>query len=158
MTTTTPPTRRRTKPAARAVTAAEPARADWRAQAACRAADSELFFPTGNSTQARLAEEAAKRVCSHCPVRQTCLEWALDTDQYTGVWGGLSEKERRTLARGGERSFDRCLENQEFIEERLAAKGIQRDVAAELGVSYHVLRRALAYFAQERQQGLGVAA
>ncbi|MFM9702503.1 WhiB family transcriptional regulator [Streptomyces galilaeus] len=72
---------------------------DWRQRAACRHEDPELFFPIGTSGPALLQTEQAKAVCRRCPVRAQCLEWALETDQILGVWGGTSETERRALKR-----------------------------------------------------------
>jgi WhiB family redox-sensing transcriptional regulator len=74
-------------------------RADWRHRAACRKEDPELFFPTGTTGPALLQIEEAKQVCRTCDVRERCLAWALDTGQDYGVWGGLSEDERRALKR-----------------------------------------------------------
>jgi WhiB family redox-sensing transcriptional regulator len=70
---------------------------DWRHKAACLDSDPELFFPIGNSAVEQIEE--AKAVCRRCPVADTCLQWALDTGQDAGVWGGLSEDERRALKR-----------------------------------------------------------
>ena len=70
---------------------------DWRAQAACRDADPELFFPVGKLGPALVQIGQAKQVCARCPVRSACLEWALRTGQQAGVWGGTSEDERRAL-------------------------------------------------------------
>ena len=73
---------------------------DWRAAAACRACDPDLFFPvspSGLATERQVAE--AREVCARCPVRAECLEFALDTREPYGVWGGLNEDERRTLLR-----------------------------------------------------------
>jgi WhiB family redox-sensing transcriptional regulator len=72
---------------------------DWRNIAACREVDPELFFPIGNSGPALLQIEEAKQVCRRCSVLDECLRWAIDTGQDAGVWGGLSEDERRTLKR-----------------------------------------------------------
>lgn len=72
---------------------------DWRHSALCRDEDPELFFPVGNSGPALLQIAEAKAVCARCPVREQCLEWALATGQDAGVWGGLSEDERRSLKR-----------------------------------------------------------
>lgn len=66
----------------------------WRAEAACRGLDTEVFFPL---TDEEAAE--AKAVCATCPVRELCLEYALITRQDDGVWGGLTEAERRRLRR-----------------------------------------------------------
>ena len=65
---------------------------DWRHEAACRDEDPELFFPIGNTGP-------AQAVCRRCPVVDDCLRWALETGQDSGVWGGLSEDERRALKR-----------------------------------------------------------
>jgi WhiB family redox-sensing transcriptional regulator len=72
---------------------------DWRHRAICRDEDPELFFPVGNSGPALLQIAEAKAVCERCPVMNECLNWALETGQDAGVWGGLSEDERRSLKR-----------------------------------------------------------
>jgi WhiB family transcriptional regulator, redox-sensing transcriptional regulator len=66
----------------------------WVAYASCRDADPEIFFPSTEDSV-----EAAVRICSGCPVREECLEWALDTRVRYGIWGGLTEKQRRRLLR-----------------------------------------------------------
>src|SRR5215212_5848880 len=64
----------------------------WRLDALCAETDPEAFFPEqGGSTR------EAKRVCSGCAVRMECLEAALANDERFGIWGGLSERERRRL-------------------------------------------------------------
>ena len=71
--------------------AAEPA---WQDRALCAQTDPEAFFPEkGGSTR------EAKRVCRSCEVRTECLEYALEHDERFGIWGGLSERERRRLKR-----------------------------------------------------------
>jgi WhiB family redox-sensing transcriptional regulator len=72
---------------------------DWRARSACLQTDPELFFPVGSTGPAVRQVDQAKRVCGSCPVRRECLQWALDERQDHGVWGGLSEDERRALRR-----------------------------------------------------------
>lgn len=65
---------------------------DWQSRALCAQTDPEAFFPEkGGSTK------EAKRVCLTCEVRQDCLEYSLFNDERFGVWGGLSERERRKL-------------------------------------------------------------
>ena len=65
---------------------------DWKDQALCAQTDPEAFFPEkGGSTR------EAKRVCGSCDVRAECLEYALEHDERFGVWGGMSERERRRL-------------------------------------------------------------
>jgi WhiB family redox-sensing transcriptional regulator len=71
----------------------------WRDRAVCRAEDPELFFPVGPSGPALRQLHQAKAVCARCPVAVDCLIWALSTGQQAGVWGGLSEDERRALRR-----------------------------------------------------------
>lgn len=72
---------------------------DWRQRAACRDEDPELFFPIGTGGPALVQTEQAKAVCHRCPVIDPCLEWAVETNQSTGVWGGMNETERLALRR-----------------------------------------------------------
>ena len=72
---------------------------DWRHKAACLNEDPELFFPIGNTGPALAQIEEAKKVCMTCEVREQCLHWALENGQDHGVWGGMSEDERRALKR-----------------------------------------------------------
>jgi WhiB family redox-sensing transcriptional regulator len=76
---------------------------DWRHVAACREEDPELFFPIGTTGPALLQVEQAKAVCHSCSVVDECLTWAIESGQEAGVWGGLSEDERRALQRRGAR-------------------------------------------------------
>jgi len=75
----------------------------WKRLALCAQTDPEAFFPEKGSSNA-----AAKRVCMACEVRVECLEWALDQGEPHGVWGGMSERERRRLARELPRRCTRC--------------------------------------------------
>jgi len=77
---------------------------DWRDRSACLEEDPELFFPIGNTGPAILQIEEAKQVCRRCEVREQCLQWALEAGQDHGVWGGLSEDERRALKRRSSRA------------------------------------------------------
>ena len=63
---------------------------DWRDKAACLTADPELFFPVGNTGPAVDQIDKAKAVCARCTVTEICLQYALETGQDSGVWGGLS--------------------------------------------------------------------
>ncbi|MFF9687893.1 WhiB family transcriptional regulator [Streptomyces sp. NPDC014623] len=72
---------------------------NWRTHAACREEDPDLFFPIGSTGPALVQAEEAKAVCGACPVREQCLDWALENSQDAGVWGGLDENERRALKR-----------------------------------------------------------
>jgi WhiB family redox-sensing transcriptional regulator len=71
-----------------------PEEASWQERALCAQTDPEAFFPEkGGSTR------EAKRICTGCEVRAECLEYALAHDERFGIWGGLSERERRRLKR-----------------------------------------------------------
>jgi WhiB family redox-sensing transcriptional regulator len=72
---------------------------DWRHRAECLDEDPELFFPIGNTGPAQLQIDDAKAVCARCEVQDTCLRSALETGQDFGVWGGMSEDERRAMKR-----------------------------------------------------------
>jgi WhiB family redox-sensing transcriptional regulator len=125
----------------------------WQQHGLCRYEDPDLFFPVGDSHQARQDTEHAKQVCAPCPVRETCLEWAVSTGQWVGVWGGLSETDRADLYKvAGETQFAQCLARQALIERRMGEGISQRAIAAELGVVTKTLRKALAHFAAERAQ------
>jgi len=66
----------------------------WQERSLCAQTDPEAFFPEkGGSTR------EAKKVCASCDVRSECLDYALENDERFGIWGGLSERERRKLKR-----------------------------------------------------------
>jgi WhiB family transcriptional regulator, redox-sensing transcriptional regulator len=71
----------------------------WRREALCRDTDPELFFPVGSTGNALVQIERAKQTCGACPVNLDCLNYALQTNQDSGIWGGTSEEERRILRR-----------------------------------------------------------
>ena len=73
-------------------TTEEDEEASWQERALCAQTDPEAFFPEkGGSTR------EAKKVCVGCELRAECLEYALAHDERFGIWGGLSERERRKL-------------------------------------------------------------
>jgi WhiB family transcriptional regulator, redox-sensing transcriptional regulator len=76
----------------------------WRDGAACLSVDPELFFPIGNAEPAFHQINNAKVICRRCEVADTCLRWAMHSQQDDGVWGGLSADERRTLKRRNARA------------------------------------------------------
>ena len=76
---------------------------EWVHRARCKDEDPELFFPVGTTGPAATQTTRAKSVCQRCDVRAECLEWAMATGQDSGVWGGLSEEERRSLRRARRR-------------------------------------------------------
>lgn len=67
---------------------------EWYGDALCAQIDPEPFFPEkGGSTR------ASKKVCAACPVREKCLQYALDNGERFGIWGGVSERDRRKILR-----------------------------------------------------------
>jgi len=81
-------------PGVRRVTSEQDESLSWQTDALCAQTDPEAFFPEkGGSTR------DAKRICASCDVRSECLEYALANDERFGIWGGLSERERRKLKR-----------------------------------------------------------
>lgn len=104
---------------------------DWRDDAACREEDPELFFPVGLSGPALDQEDQAKAVCRRCPSRDLCLQWALETGQESGVWGGLSEWDRGGLlgqqyrtASDGTPAWKVIVETRRGEYEALAGQGL----------------------------------
>lgn len=73
----------------------------WRSFARCHGLDPEIFYPIGDDEN---AAAEARSVCSPCPVREACLEHALTRREKHGVWGGLTERERRRILRRRRRS------------------------------------------------------
>lgn len=73
--------------------------ADWRATAACREEDPTLFFPNGDSGPWLLVIEQAKAICRRCPALEACGQWAAAERVEYGIFGGLTEQERRAIHR-----------------------------------------------------------
>lgn len=70
---------------------------DWRDRARCLQTDPELWFPEKGTRTG----EFAKRICAQCPVQRQCLDYALNsTERLDGIWGGMTETERRKLRLG----------------------------------------------------------
>jgi WhiB family redox-sensing transcriptional regulator len=127
-------------------TLAAPARfaARWRELAACRGADLNLFFPERGESAG-----PARRVCAACPVREPCLDYAITNRISHGIWGGLTERERRALrsrwVRTSRRDRDRAI---------LAAEAAGYTAAAighSFGLSRTSVDRVLARDADRRQ-------
>ena len=103
---------------------AAPARfaARWREQAACHGADLNLFFPERGESA-----EPARQVCAACPVRQPCLDYAISNRIAYGIWGGLTERERRALrsrwVRASRQDRDRAIRAAEAAGYTAAAIG-----------------------------------
>ncbi len=72
---------------------------DWRINAACRDTDPTLFFPVGTTGPAVDQIESAREVCIGCLSSNDCLQFAIASNQDTGVWGGTTEDERRIIRR-----------------------------------------------------------
>ncbi len=78
---------------------------DWRKKAKCEGLDPNIFFPRGSMVEETPGEKAAKAIClgkdgaPPCPVRQDCQDYALEASEIYGVWGGMTEKERREVWR-----------------------------------------------------------
>ena len=123
---------------------AAPARfaARWRELAACRGADLDLFFPERGETA-----EPARRVCARCPVREPCLDYAVSNRIIHGVWGGLTERERRALrsgwVRASRRDRDRAI---------LAAEAAGYTAAA-IGRSFGLSRTSVTRIVRTRNEG-----
>lgn len=129
---------------------------DWQDSAACREVDTELFFPVAHTYGWKKQTAAAKRVCARCPAREACLEWALETGQRSGVWGGLAEGERLALQRQRLSSMQICLDQQVWIEKQLAKGRSQKSIAAELDVDTAALSRSIQQFSDERATALAM--
>jgi WhiB family redox-sensing transcriptional regulator len=70
--------------------------AQWRRYARCLGVDPDVFHPPGDADE---AAEPARAICAVCPVREPCLDHAITHREVHGVWGGLTERERRRLVR-----------------------------------------------------------
>ena len=92
---------------------------EWMTSALCAREDPELFFPVSAAGPALREELAAKRICARCPVRRSCLTWALTSGQAYGVWGGTNAEERAVLHRKGDGS---ARAHSSAVEERFSAE------------------------------------
>lgn len=119
----------------------------WRSQALCAQIDAEIFFPDKGGSS-----KSAKRICSMCPVRLECLQEARDAGERFGVWGGLSERERRALER------PRSPENHPILlPPRKLPAGLSHGTRAayNTGCKCKPCRAADAYYQAERHQRRG---
>lgn len=151
-------------PTGRATRSASLTAKNWRSKAACREEDPDLFFPLGDGWAARQQTDEAKAVCRRCPAMDWCLQWALETKQESGVWGGLSEDERYAL-RGRTRSrrlvnglthTDNIIQNRLAEFRELESSGLDDlGIARKLGTNVQTILRvrsrlaARAVFAEE---------
>lgn len=110
---------------------------DWRDYALCRYEDPETWFPVGDSGPAILQIEQAKRVCNRCPSQDECLEWAIERNIGFGIWGGVTEQERR-------RATVSNLSPQALAVLALAAEGVtSRHIAIRLNMSIAAVASSL---------------
>ncbi|MEA2686699.1 MAG: WhiB family transcriptional regulator, redox-sensing transcriptional regulator [Actinomycetota bacterium] len=94
----------------------------WTDDANCRSAEVALFFPTGETGVEAETIRAAKALCRACPVNDTCLQYALETRQTDGIWGGTTERERRRIRRA-------------WVASRAPRAGNAKQVAPTAGVA-----------------------
>lgn len=76
---------------------------NWQKRGRCRDMNPELFFPVGTKGPAIAQIAEAKAVCAKCPVRTECLEWAIESGQEYGIFGGMTEDERKAARRSRKR-------------------------------------------------------
>jgi WhiB family transcriptional regulator, redox-sensing transcriptional regulator len=122
-----------------------PLSADWRYRAACRGADLDLFFP-GRGESA----EPARQICALCPVRQPCLEFALTHGIVHGIWGGLSERNRRALRT--RHTVAARQERDEAIEAATAAGYTKTAISRAFGLTRISVSRVLSRDSDRRRQ------
>jgi WhiB family transcriptional regulator, redox-sensing transcriptional regulator len=72
---------------------------EWRSAGACLSADPDLFFPISTTGTGDAQVRKAQRICARCEVQRECLEFALNTGETYGVWGGTTPEERRRVRR-----------------------------------------------------------
>jgi len=97
--------------------------AEWWPLAACRSADPDLFFPISQSGPAAMQIQRAKAVCARCAVRSQCLRYALAADPLQGVWGGMSEEERRLIRRREQKARARAARRPSFTMSEPEGRG-----------------------------------
>jgi WhiB family transcriptional regulator, redox-sensing transcriptional regulator len=119
---------------------------DWWREAACREADPELFFPVAAYGPGIIEIARAKAVCERCPVRGSCLRYALETRQAHGVWGGLTEGERQLHE----------LRERERVRQRRERRQARGEPGRTAGSVRPELRRALCSDLPEDFSGGGV--
>lgn len=69
----------------------------WRESAICKDLETDMFFPIGNGDRYTMQVEAAKAVCRQCVVQTACLDFALQTKEDHGIYGGATPEERRRM-------------------------------------------------------------
>jgi len=110
---------------------------DWVGDALCAQIAPEVFFPDeGGSTR------EAKKICAACPVRAQCLEYALTNGERFGIWGGLSERERRKLSKQVSvvKKPNVALDEVPRVQERHEAGHTDVEIARRLGLTARQVR------------------
>lgn len=95
------------------MTAAVMGKLDWQAKAACEGMDRELFFPEEDF----LLEPEVLAACAICTVREDCLAFAIEYGQDFGVWGGLTEKQRKKINKVANRAHCPGCYSEQIIEQ-----------------------------------------
>lgn len=72
---------------------------DWMLEGSCSYSETDLFFPVGSSMKAMKQATEAKAICMECPVVNECLDYAIRTNQDSGIWGGADEEQRKSIRR-----------------------------------------------------------
>lgn len=108
---------------------------EWREAAACKGMDPSLFF-IERGDDAR----PAKAVCAECPVREPCLEEAMAQPERLGVWGGLSERERRGMRRGRAQVTAELRARREQVMALDQAGLLTHEIAAQLRLPARTVR------------------
>ena len=72
---------------------------EWQAAGACLSADPEIFFPVSGTGASTRQIEQARRICARCPVRRECLDWAMNSGEMHGIWGGTTPEDRTRARR-----------------------------------------------------------
>jgi WhiB family redox-sensing transcriptional regulator len=159
-------TRRLTRPAA----TVKPADSGhWTDDAECRTHDDpDLWHAAGDGAASRAQVREAKDICNtRCAVREQCLQWAVDNRQDQGVWGGLSERERRRLhgrkpryeKPGGMTALDYIFAKQLPRFRELEMSGLEDfEIARELQTNVQTINNLRKRIAEQGQENLEVAA
>jgi WhiB family transcriptional regulator, redox-sensing transcriptional regulator len=121
-----------------------PFSAGWRGRAGCRGTDLEVFFP-GRGEPA----EPARRICASCPVRQQCLDYAISHGIVHGIWGGLTQRDRRALRSRHVSAARR--ERDTAIAAAAAAGDTQAAIGRAFGLTRTSVSRVLSRDADRRQ-------
>jgi WhiB family redox-sensing transcriptional regulator len=123
---------------------------EWLLRAACGGGhdDPETYFPRGQGYPLASREQEAKRVCARCPVREECLAYAIDNDLREGIWGGLTDNERRPLdgrlvVAPGQTPTQAVLAVRDRLEAYTADGLGPKDIGYLLGVSTQAVAAAL---------------